>query len=168
MTGASSRLRHYAGRLGALALLAVSAIQAGQLLAQEAPAVGRAQYVAQMDAEFARLDADSNGIATAQEIAAQQAAAARAEALRQNRSVFDGLDADGNGALTPEEFAALANPAAIQTDPSPMLTSFDSDGDGAISLLEYRVTTQARFDSIDADRDGTISPVEMRSAGIIR
>ena len=44
----------------------------------------------------------------------------------------------------------------------------DANGDGAITLIEYRVATQASFDSIDADRNGTITASEMRGAGIVR
>ena len=41
-------------------------------------------------------------------------------------------------------------------------------GEGAITLIEYRVATQGNFDRIDTDRDGTITPVEMRAGGIVR
>ena len=132
------------------------------------PSVNRGDFVASMNAEFARLDANGDGRVTAAEVDASQRQAAQAEALRQNRMVFDRLDADGNGTLTPEEFGQLANPAAIPIDATPMMTQLDLDGDGAITLVEHRTATQANFDRIDGDRDGVITPAEMRVAGIIQ
>lgn len=151
-------------------LLAVAAmICAAPLAAQQGdalPNLGRQQYVAQMDAEFARLDVNGDGQVVAAEIVASQQQAAKAEALRQNRAVFDGLDRNGNGMLSPEEFGQLANPDAIPTDAAPLLSRFDSNSDGIITLVEYRIATQASFDRIDGDRDGTITPLELRAAGL--
>ena len=152
--------------LGALALLCAGPVS-GPASAQEPPAVERAQFVAQMDAEFARLDGDGDGIVTPAEIAQSQRGAAQAEALRQNRVVFDGLDANGNGQLSPQEFARLANLQAVPVDAAPLMEQFDTNGDGTITLIEYRVATQGNFDQIDTDRDGTITPLEMRAAGIV-
>ena len=101
-----------------------------------------------------------------EEIEAVQRDAARAEALRQNAAVFAGLDRDGNGMLDQAEFAALANPDAIAVSSQPLMTLFDSDQDGAITLVEYRIVTQGNFDRTDTDRDGVITPMEMRAAGI--
>lgn len=128
----------------------------------------RAIFVQQMDAEFARLDRDGNGMVLAEEIAANQRQAAEAEALRQNRTVFAGLDVDRDGMLSPQEFAALANPEALPIDPSPLMDQFDTDRDGVITLVEYRIATQSNFDRIDSDRDGVVTDLEMRAAGIVR
>lgn len=155
--------------------IALALISPAPLMAQDAPAaapasqgepVTRAQFIQQMDAEFARLDADSSGFVTAEEITASQRSAAQAEALRQNQAVFARLDADKNGTLSPQEFAALANPGAIPVDATPLMQQFDGDRDGTITLIEYRVSTQANFDRVDGDRDGIVTPMEMRAAGI--
>ena len=132
----------------------------------EEPPLSRAQFIQQMDAEFARLDADGSGFVTPEEIVAAQRSAARTEALRQNQAVFARLDTDRNGTLSPQEFAALANPGAVPVDATPLMQQFDGDRDGTITLIEYRVTTQANFDRVDGDRDGMITPLEMRAAGI--
>ena len=136
--------------------------------AQSLPSVERGQFVAQMDAEFTRLDGNGDGMVTAGEIALSQQAAARAQALTQNREVFGQLDADGNGMLDPQEFARLVNVDGVAVDPAPLLDQFDGNGDGTITLIEYRVATQGNFDRIDTDRDGTITPMEMRAGGIVR
>ena len=98
----------------------------------------RAQFVAQMDAEFVQLDGDGNGAVTAQEIVASQQVAAQSEALRQNRAVFDGLDANGDGTLSPQEFAQPDNPQAVAANAEPLMRQFDTNGDGTITLLEMR------------------------------
>lgn len=134
---------------------------------QAAPeALQRQQFIAQMDAEFSRLDGDGNGMIVPAEIAQSQRAAVQAQALEQNRTIFARLDADGDGALTQQEFAKLVNVEAVAVDPAPLMNQFDSDGDGIITLVEYRIGTQANFDRIDTDRDGIATDVEMRAAGI--
>lgn len=135
-------------------------------LAAEGEPLSRAEFIQQMDAEFARLDGDGSGFVTAEEVVAAQRSAAQAEALRQNQAVFVRLDADGNGMLSQQEFAALANPGAIPVDAVPLMQQFDGDRDGTITLIEYRVTTQANFDRVDGDRDGIVTPMELRAAGI--
>ncbi len=128
----------------------------------------RQMFISQMDAEFARLDADGNGMVVPAEIVASQRSAAQTEALRQNQAVFARLDGDGNGMLSAQEFAALVNVDGLPVDPAPLLTQFDTDRDEVITLVEYRVATQANFDRVDSDRDGVASAVEMRAAGIVR
>ena len=140
--------------------------QAQQTAASEP--LARADFIAQMDAEFRRLDRDGSGVVLPEEIVATQRDIARAEALRQNQAVFAGLDKDGNGQLSAQEFAALANPDAISVSADPLMQQFDTDRDGAITLVEYRIATQSNFDRIDSDRDGVVTPLEMQSAGIVR
>lgn len=145
---------------------AIAQDQAVPAAQPQAEPLTRAQFIQQMDAEFARLDADQSGFVTAEEIVASQRSAAQAEALRQNQVVFARLDQDGNGSLSPQEFAALANPGAVPVDATPLMQQFDGDRDGTITLIEYRVTTQANFDRVDGDRDGIVTPMEMRAAGV--
>ena len=128
----------------------------------------RQQFITQMDAEFQRLDSDGNGMIVAAEIASSQRAAARAQALQQNQVIFARLDSDKNGSLTQQEFAQLVNVEAMPVDTAPMMQQFDTDRDGIITLVEYRIGTQANFDRIDSDRDGIATEVEMRAAGIAK
>ncbi|WP_337191299.1 EF-hand domain-containing protein [Parapontixanthobacter aurantiacus] len=152
-------------------IVAVMFALAAPLSAQQAGEDGsltRSDFISQMDAEFSRLDGDANGFINEGEILASQRQSAREEALRQNARVFAGLDADKDGQLSQQEFAALANPDAIPVDAAPLMQQFDSDRDGVITLVEYRIGTQANFDKIDSDRDGVVSDMEMRAAGIVR
>lgn len=145
---------------------------AAPLVAQTAPPqsgeLNRADFIAQMDAEFSRFDGDRNGVIKPEEIVASQRRAAQNEALRQNAQVFASLDKNGDRMLDSQEFAALANPDAIPVDPNPLMQQFDSDKDEVVTLVEYRIATQANFDRIDTDRNGVVSPIEMRAAGIVR
>lgn len=149
-------------------LMVSNAAGAQQVAPVAVQPIARADFIAQMDAEFRRLDLDSSGVVLPGEIVASQRELARAEARRQNQVVFAGLDKDGNGALSLDEFAALANPDAIPVSADPLMKQFDTDKDGAITLVEYRIATQTNFDRIDSDRDGVVTPVEMQAAGIVR
>ena len=152
-----------------LSLATLSLAVATPALAQEpTQPLQRQQFIAQMDAEFARLDGDGNGMVVADEIIASQQAAAAAQALQQNQAIFAQLDTDGDGMLSAQEFAALVNVEAVPVDPAPLMNRFDADRDGVITLVEYRVSTQANFDRIDTDRDGVVTDVEMRAAGIVQ
>lgn len=130
--------------------------------------LSRAEFIQQMDAEFRRFDGNSNGTVLPAEIAAAQRKTAEAEALRQNQLIFATLDKDRNGSVSAAEFAGLVNPAAIAVDPAPLMTQLDTDRDGVVTLVEYRIATQANFDRIDTDRDGIVTASEMRAARIIR
>lgn len=152
-------------RFAVLVFALISGSALAQDVAQPEP-LTRADFIAQMDAEFRALDRDGSNVVLPQEIEATQREAAQAEALAQNARVFAGLDRDGNGMLDQSEFAALANPDAIPVNSQPLMQLFDSDGDGAITLVEYRIVTQGNFDRTDTDRDGVITQVEMRAAGI--
>lgn len=151
----------------AISILASGAAASAQDVAPPG-SLTRADFIVQMDAEFRNLDIDSSGVVLPDEIVAVQRAAAQSEAFRQNQAVFANLDADANGQLSPQEFAALANPDAIAVSADPLLQQFDTDKDGAITLVEYRIATQGNFDRIDSDRDGLVTQLEMQAAGIIR
>ncbi|WP_379545669.1 EF-hand domain-containing protein [Qipengyuania sp. DSG2-2] len=150
------------------ATLAATAMSSTAVSAQETGdgSLSRAQFIAQMDAQFTQLDADQNGIITDAEIGQRRVQLQQAAALRLNQQIFQQLDTDGNGALSPQEFAALSNPNAVGAVPVPSVQEFDRDGDGAITLVEYRIRTQGNFDALDQDRDGIMSAAEMQAAGL--
>ena len=126
----------------------------------------RPDFIREMDAVFSRLDRDGSRVLLPEEIEAVERDAARAEVLRQNRQIFAKMDKDENGSLDLQEFAALANLDAITIDTTPFMTQFDTDRDGTITLVEYRIVTQGNFDRIDSDKDGVVTPIEMRSANL--
>lgn len=151
-------------------LFAASAAVAQQPGAPAAPGarpVPRAQFIADMDAEFKKLDGNGDGTATRQEIETSQRRTLAAVAMQRNRSLFSQLDKDRNGQLSAAEFAALAA-APPAPNAGPLLATWDSNKDGRVALVEFRTATQANFDRMDADKDGIVSVAEMRAGGIIK
>lgn len=125
----------------------------------------RANFIAQMDTQFGKMDADKNGRLDRTEIEQFQKLVAVAEAQARNEALFEQLDANNNGQLSAAEFAKLvtAPPAA---NAGPMLSREDGNRDGVITLVEHRAATVANFDRIDTDKDGVVSTAEMKAGGI--
>lgn len=157
----------------------IAAVTATSLLMAAAPASGqtkpsepaggaplpRAQFIADMDSEFRKMDTDKNGQLTRIEIEQYQKLQAVAEARSRNRAQFAQLDTDRNGKLSPAEFAKIATPAPA-ANAQPMLARMDGNRDQLISLVEHRTATLANFDRLDTDKDGVVTPAEMKAGGI--
>ena len=130
-------------------------------------AVPRATFIAAMDGEFSKIDADHNKILTRKEADAYEAARVAAAVDQRRRALFAALDADHNGALTEQEFARLELPVS-QGNSAPLFAQNDLNRDGQITLVEYRTAKLANFDRMDADKDGVVSPAEMKAAGLVK
>ena len=148
----------------ALALLATAPLLA-QAAAPAAQPIPRAQFIADMDVQFRKMDADKNGQLTRVEIEQFQKLTAIAEAQARNRALFAQLDADKNGQLSPAEFAKVTAPAPAANG-QPMIARMDSNRDSQVNLIEHRTATLANFDRLDADKDGIVTPAEMKAGGI--
>jgi Ca2+-binding EF-hand superfamily protein len=133
----------------------------------KAPPIPRAAFIANMDAEFSKIDTNKDGKLTKAEIEAFQRAVALQQIAARNRALFGALDTDHNGQLSPAEFARFTA-APPPPNAAPMLQRFDTNKDGAISLVEYRASTLTNFDRLDADKDGVVTPAEMRAGGVIK
>ena len=148
-------------------------------MAQKAPApkpaapanapvpVPRTEFIATMDGEFRKMDADHDGIVTKKEAEDFDRAMLGIAIDNRRRALFAALDADHNGLLTPQEFARLELPAP-QINIAPLFAQTDLNKDGQISLIEYRTAKLANFDRMDTDKDGVVSPAEMKAAGLIK
>lgn len=141
-----------------------AAAPSGAAVAQPIP---RATFLANMDAEFGKMDADRNKVLTRQEIERSQRAAGAAQAQNRLRARFAELDSDRNGQLSLAEFGRLL-PAPAAPNAAPILSRFDSNRDNSVTLVEYRTGTLANFDRLDIDKDGIVSPAEMKAGGIGR
>lgn len=150
-----------------LALSAPLAAQAKRsATAQPSPSsIPRANFIAEMDSQFRKMDADKNGQLTRIEIEQFQKLQAVAEAQARNRALFAQLDADKSGQLSAAEFGKLVTPPPA-ADAMPMLSREDGNRDQQISLIEHRTATLANFDRIDTDKDGVVTPAEMKAGGI--
>jgi Ca2+-binding EF-hand superfamily protein len=125
----------------------------------------RTTFIAQMDAQFGKMDADKNGLLTKIEIEQFQKLVAVAEAQDRNRALFAQLDTDKNGHISKAEFAKLVT-TPPPSDAGPMMSREDGNRDGRVSLVEHRSATLANFDRIDTDKDGIVSVAEMKAGGI--
>lgn len=153
-----------------IALAATAMASAAMAQAQRAAQPGpqplpRAKFIADMDAEFRKMDADKNGQLTATEIEQFQRIQALAQAQARNRQAFAQLDTDRNGQLSPAEFAKMAIPAKIPGAQA-VLGRMDANRDRQVSLVEHRAATLVNFDRLDTDKDGIVSPAEMKAGGI--
>ena len=126
----------------------------------------RANFLAQMDAQFGKMDGDRNGQLSRAEIEQYEQQNALAEAQARNDALFDRLDVNKNGQISAAEFGKLVPEKVPAAGAQPMLSREDSNRDGQISLIEHRSATLANFDRLDADRNGVVSPAEMKAGGI--
>jgi hypothetical protein len=129
--------------------------------------IPRATFIANMDSDFAKIDANHDGIITAQEFANYHHRLAILQAQQRNRALFAALDANHDGQLSPAEFAQLVGNVP-QPNVAPLFGKLDANHDGKVSLVEYRAATLANFDRLDTDKDGVVTPAEMRAGGIIK
>ncbi|HEU0311625.1 MAG TPA: EF-hand domain-containing protein [Sphingomicrobium sp.] len=128
--------------------------------------LSRAQFIASMEGEFHRMDADKNGQLSRAEIEQHQNRQAAAQAKARNKALFAQLDKDRNGQLSQAEFAAVATPAPA-ANAEPMVARMDGNRDSQVSLAEHRSATLANFDRLDTDNDGVVTPAEMKAGGIV-
>jgi hypothetical protein len=167
---------HAIGLIGTVAI----AISAAQTLAAQAgssaraapspaapPPVPRATFIATMDGEFRKMDADHNNVLTRKEVEDFQRAMAGIAIDNRRRALFAALDADHNGQLTSQEFARLRFPAP-PVNATPLLNQTDLNKDGSVSLVEHRTAKLRNFDRMDTDQDGVVTAAEMKAAGMIK
>lgn len=146
----------------AVLVLATPHVAAAQAAA---PAIPRARFIADMDTQFRKMDADKNGQLTRTEIEQFQRLTAVAEAQVRNRALFAQLDADRNGQISPSEFTKATTPSTAANG-QPMIARMDGNRDSQINLIEHRTATLANFDRLDSDKDGIVTPAEMKAGGI--
>ncbi len=150
------------------AFVAIALLSSGAAIAQSTSGpqpLQRRAFVAQMDAQFGKMDRDRNGLLDKAEIEQFERDKALAEAQARNESLFEALDVNKNGQISAAEFAKLVT-APTAASAQPMLSREDRDRDGQVSMAEHRTATLANFDRLDADRDGVVSVAEMKAGGI--
>jgi alpha-beta hydrolase superfamily lysophospholipase len=155
---------HAATIIAALAITSPALGQAKAAAPTDAP-LPRAKFLAGMDGEFRKMDADKNGQLTRTEIEQFQTQQLAAKARARNKSQFGQLDKDKNGQLSPAEFATIATPAPV-ANAQPMIARMDGNRDSQISIAEHRTATLANFDRVDSDKDGVVTPAEMKAGGV--
>lgn len=170
--------------LAALAFgAAASAQTAGRADANANGSVSRAEFTAQLDRRFARIDVNGDGVATAAELSARRQGARGGE--RAGRSAqgrgratvaerFARMDANRDGAITLAEMQAASDRrgerrgAMANGGRARGAGRMDANGDGAVSRAEFQARGLTRFATLDLNRDGTITPAERQNAKAAR
>lgn len=109
---------------------------------------------------FSELDADGDGLVTAEEL--RGAGAAR----------FAAADSNGDGELSQEEMVAAAQKRAAEAAPARaerMIERLDADGNGTLSQAELEARGPGRMvdrmiERLDEDGDGALSEAEFAAA----
>lgn len=126
--------------------------------------ISRATFIATMDAEFRRLDANRDGNGTRAEIEANQRRVVALAASQRAAANFARIDTDRNGQLSLAEFTrATATP--VKADPTAVMNRLDTNRDARVTIVEYRTLTLTNFDRLDTDKDGVLSLAEQRAGG---
>jgi Ca2+-binding EF-hand superfamily protein len=140
---------------------------ASQAQAVQAVPIPRTAFIATMDTEFRKMDADKNNIATRAEIERYLSALSIAEQQARRRATFAQLDTDKNGQLSLVEFGRLQVTTPAR-NAAPILSQTDLNKDQQVTIVEYRTAKLANFDRMDADKDGIVSVAEMKAARLIK
>lgn len=151
-------------RLLIIGLIAAAATPAA---AQQKP-VSRAEWAKTVDAHFAQLDANHDGVVTKAELASEQQrelAQAKAAIEQQMRARFNQLDTNKDGQLSFQEFLAMAPALKATESPDQILQRLDTNHDGKITAAEFRAPELAKFDKADTNHDGIVTPAEAEAAG---
>jgi Ca2+-binding EF-hand superfamily protein len=130
-------------------VLAGIAISAGAVLASHA------MDPPDIDKEFAMMDANKDGMISADEHAAGA------------RAMFEKMDGDKDGKVTAAEMAAahkaVTGHATKKSDMSApdKIKAVDSDGDGILTAEEHAKASASMFAKMDTDKDGFLSKQEV-------
>lgn len=126
-----------------------------------AAGMARAQFLTNVAAEFAQIDANKDGKATKAEIERHRVQAIAARQRANNRAAFASLDTNKDGSLSQQEFAApLATAPRVNVDP--LIAKLDANKDGGVTSAEFQAGAVADFTRLDTNRDNLLSPQEAR------
>ena len=146
-----------------------AALQAQESGGDDNKPITRSALAAELDADYADMDADSDGKVTPAEISTRlvKSAEAKIEVFRKERDeAFAKLDTNKDGTISKAEFDERAKlPTIKDPDAKPFLDRFDANKDGAISKEEFRAPTLSNFDKADKNKDGTVTASE-RTASV--
>ncbi|MFL6720743.1 MAG: EF-hand domain-containing protein [Sphingomonas sp.] len=151
------------------ACAAIFGVSSTAALAQAAPAgkpISRSAYMGTVEARFATVDTNHDGVITRAELVAQQQRdldQARAKINGQFQAKFKQLDTNHDGQLSMQEFLA-AVPTLNSENTDEALKRLDANHDGKISADEFRAPELAKFAKVDANHDGVVTPEEIKAA----
>ena len=162
--------------LGALAL----ALAAPTIAAPEGKPAGpdrsvpmaRADTLAKVEARFAKIDTNSDGVIDAAEMTAHREAkrAARAEKIAAMTDEQKAKFQERRAAMKERwaKRAASTDAPAVKRSRGDRMARIDMDGDGRITAAEFAAPAMQRFDKMDANSDGIVTPDERKAARAAR
>jgi Ca2+-binding EF-hand superfamily protein len=148
--------------------LAQSATGAPASSSAQTQPLARTSFIATMDEEFKKMDANRDGVASHAELEAHQYRHAASALEERARASFASIDADRNGQISMSEFLRATARPPKRPDVSGMMTRLDANRDQKVTLVEYRTLTLTTFDQLDADKDGVVSTAEQRAVGLTK
>lgn len=159
--------------------LVVGTLLAGAAVAQTKPAASaplrtaaepllRGAFVATMDQEYSKMDANKDGAVTKAELEANEERRASAAVVARARALFSRFDTDRNGQLSADEFIRASVGRPKKQDATSVMARLDTDRDSKVTIVEYRALTLAAFDRLDLDKNSVLSDAEQRAGGFIR
>lgn len=111
----------------------------------------------------------ASGTALAQGMMGPKAGATRDGALAIAEKTFQRMDQNGDGTLDSAEVTAVLEARAAKKGKSfrpkqvtRMIGNSDGNGDGKVTLEEYKAAAGARFDNADTNKNGTIDADEAK------
>lgn len=168
MSGLIAVLALFTGGLLPLSTVARSAPLRDVPAGSATQPLARSAFLATMDAQFHKMDANGDGFVSDVELAAQQQRDVNDAAVERARTAFARLDANHDGQVTSEEFVRASVGQQRKVDVTALMGRLDVNRDHKVSVVEYRTLTLAKFDQLDADKDGIVSPAEQRAAGLAK
>ncbi|VVQ20787.1 hypothetical protein PS925_04830 [Pseudomonas fluorescens] len=129
---------------------------------------------------FAKLDSNGDGAVDQDELKSALSQKSDDGLLANLSKQFGDLDSDASGSLSAEEMTAMAPPPPPPHDQAPdtdladaLISTLDSDGDGAISSDELSsgltragstADSNELFSALDKNKDGTVSQDELTAS----
>jgi Ca2+-binding EF-hand superfamily protein len=149
-------------RMNKLVFVLALAIPAMAFAQQSVP---RTKMEMQLKGNFARMDANKDGVVTR----AESNAARDARMNAQYDAAFAQIDADGNGSISKAEFVtaqrrAISRATGGRPLPDPQFDQADLNKDGKVTLAEATALPLRVFDAADTNKDGVLTPAEQQAA----
>ena len=119
------------------------------------PVYAGGYHNASTEAEFKKMDSNSDGKVSAQEHAAGA------------KKMFEMMDVNKDGIVTAAEMDAAHDTVAGKSDAKSHMSSaekikaIDTDGDGSLSAAEHAAGSEKMFEKMDTDHDGFLSMAEL-------
>ncbi|MFL6734072.1 MAG: EF-hand domain-containing protein [Sphingomicrobium sp.] len=154
-------------RAASVLLLMSAAVPAIAQNAQAGASQSRESLSKLLENRFAGMDANHDGSVDKGEAGVAQdrvQTEVRDRLLKETDQEFAALDKNKDGQLSKDEFRATAPKLRPSAGPQAIITRFDGNKDGKVTLSEYQRPLLAQFDQLDSNKDGKLTQAEASKA----